>query len=113
MTLRMSPIIFLTAAVSAAVPVPASAQLGDFLRKAEQEAQQRKQQFDDVNVTQEEEVALGADVSARIRERFGVVQDPAVHEYVSLVGAVLTEHTTRTGLPWTFIVLDTDGVNAF
>ncbi|NOT28339.1 MAG: M48 family metalloprotease [Acidobacteria bacterium] len=113
MTLRMSLFVVFTAAISAAVPVPASAQLGDFLRKAEQEAQQRKQQFDDVNITEEEEIALGAEVSARIRERFGVVQDPAVHEYVALVGTVLTEHTTRTGLPWTFIVLDTDGVNAF
>ena len=113
MTLRTSLILFLAATVSAAMPIPAFAQLGDFLRKAEQEAQQRKQQFDEVNITDAEEIALGADVSARIRERFGVVQDPAVHEYVSLVGAVLTEHAARTGLPWTFIVLDTDGVNAF
>ena len=113
MTLRTSLILFFAAIVSAAVPAPTYAQLGDFLRKAEQEAQQRKQQFDDLTITEEEETALGTDVSARIRERFGVVQDAAVHEYVSLVGAVLTEHTTRAGLAWTFIVLDTDGVNAF
>jgi predicted Zn-dependent protease len=113
MTLRTSLILSLAAIVSAAVPAPTFAQLGDFLRKAEQEAQQRKQQFDDLTITEEEEVALGTDVSARIRGRFGVVQDPVVHEYVALVGAVLIEHTTRPGLPWTFIVLDTDGVNAF
>ena len=29
------------------------------------------------------------------------------------MGTVLTEQTTRPTLPWTFIVLDTDGVNAF
>src|SRR5207247_6674767 len=41
------------------------------------------------------------------------VQDPAIHKYVSLVGTALAEHSERPGLAWTFIVLDTDGVNAF
>jgi beta-barrel assembly-enhancing protease len=95
-----------------AVASPAYAQLGGIMRKAEQ-AQQRKQQFDDINVTEAEEIQLGTDVSAKIRQRFGVVQDAAVHKYVALVGTVLTEQTTRPKLPWTFIVLDTDGVNAF
>ena len=95
-----------------AVSSPAYAQLGGLMRKA-QEAQERKQQFDDMNVTEEEEIALGTQVSAKIRQRFGVVQDPGVHKYVALVGTVLTEGTTRSKLPWTFIVLDTDGVNAF
>lgn len=100
MTLRISLFLLLIAAA------PAHAQLGDFLRKAER-------QFDEVNLTEAEEVALGTDVSAKIRERFGVVQDQAVHQYVALVGAALTEQSTRPGLRWTFIVLDTDGVNAF
>ncbi len=95
-----------------AVGSPAYAQLGGIMRKAQQ-AQERKQQFDDMNVTEEEEIALGTDVSAKIRQRFGVVQDPDVHKYVTLVGMVLTDQTTRPKLPWTFIVLDTDGVNAF
>ena len=55
-----------------------------------QQAQERKQQFDDLNITEDEEVKLGADVSAKIRQRFGVVQDPAVHKYVTLVGTMLT-----------------------
>ena len=48
-----------------------------------------------------------------IRKRFGVVQDPAVHKYVSLIGTTLAKQSERPGLNWTFIVLDTDGVNAF
>jgi predicted Zn-dependent protease len=32
---------------------------------------------------------------------------------VTLVGTVLAQQSTRPGLKWTFIVLDTDGVNAF
>ena len=36
-----------------------------------------------------------------------------MHRYVSLVGGALAQGSTRPALPWTFIVLDTDGVNAF
>ena len=54
-----------------------------------QKAQERKQKFDDLNITEEEEIKIGADVSLKIRQRFGVVQDAAVHKYVSLVGTVL------------------------
>ena len=95
-----------------AVSTPAFAQLGGIGRKMQQ-AQERKQQFDDLNITEEEEIKLGADVSAKIRTRFGVAQDAAVHKYVTLVGTTLTDQSTRAKLPWTFIVLDTDGVNAF
>jgi predicted Zn-dependent protease len=95
-----------------AVSAPAFAQLGGIGRRVQQ-AQERKQQFDELNITEEEEIKLGSEVSARIRERFGVVQDAAVHKYVTLAATMLTEHTSRPKLPWTFIVLDTDGVNAF
>jgi len=67
----------------------------------------------DLQVTDEEEALLGSEVSERIRTRYGVVQDAAVHRYVALVGAVLAQASPRPALPWTFIVLDTDGVNAF
>jgi len=42
-----------------------------------------------------------------------VVQDAAVHRYITLVGMALAQGSTRPTLPWTFLVLDTDGVNAF
>lgn len=67
----------------------------------------------DLQVTDAEEQQLGQDVSQRIRERYGVVQSAPVHRYVSLVGRTLAAASSRPGLPWTFIVLDTDGVNAF
>ncbi len=69
--------------------------------------------YKDVEITGEEEVKLGADISERIRARFGVVQDPEVHKYVTLVGTVLARKSSRPNLPYQFIVLDTDGVNAF
>ena len=74
----------------------------------------QKQKLDELNITDEEERKIGDDVSAKIRARFGVVQDPAVHKYVTLVGLSVARESERPrSLPWTFIVLDTDGVNAF
>ena len=67
----------------------------------------------DLSMTDKEEQVLGAAVSERIRTRYGVVQDAAVHRYVALVGTALAQGSTRPDLPWTFVVLDTDGVNAF
>jgi predicted Zn-dependent protease len=67
----------------------------------------------ELRITDQEEQQLGLNVSERIRTRYGVVQDANVHKYVSLVGHVLAQASTRPNLPWTFVVLDTDGVNAF
>src|SRR5688500_9471745 len=61
----------------------------------------------ELRMTDAEEQALGANVSERIRTRYGVVQDPGVHLYVAQVGTVLAQGSTRPNLPWTFIVLDT------
>ena len=93
---------------------PAHAQLGGLggaLKKAQQ-VQEMKQKLDDLTFSEEEERKLGEDVSVKIRQRFGVVQDPAFtirdagrHD--------LAQQSDRPRLPWTFIVLDTDGVNAF
>jgi len=41
------------------------------------------------------------------------VQDEAVTKYVSVLGNALAQVSERPKLNWTFIVLDTDGVNAF
>jgi beta-barrel assembly-enhancing protease len=69
--------------------------------------------YKDLEITDEEEARLGANISERIRNKFGVVQDPEAHKYVSMVGAVLTRRSSRPNLPYHFIILDTDGVNAF
>ena len=94
----------LPASVLSAHAGEAAGQLGSVLKRA--------QQVHDLQITDEEEQMLGAAVSDRIRQRYGVVQDPAVHKYVTLVGAVLAQASSRPNLPWKFIVLDTDGVNA-
>jgi len=88
-----------------AEPAPAAGQFQQVLK--------RIQQFRELQITEEEEQRLGEAVSERVRARYGVVQDAAVHKYVSLVGAVLAQASSRPAIPYTFIVLDTDGVNAF
>src|SRR5712671_3754051 len=95
-----------------AMTSPAYAQLGGILNKA-QKIQETKGKIDDLNVSEDEERKIGEEVSAKIRQRFGVVQDPAIHKYVTLVGMTLGQQSERPALAWSFIVLDTDGVNAF
>ena len=70
-------------------------------------------QIKDLVITEQEEKDMGEQISARLREKYGVVQSAPVHKYVSLVGRVMAGSSTRPTLAWTFIVLDTDGVNAF
>ncbi len=88
-----------------ATPTNAAAQFGDIMKRA--------QQVKEMVISEADEIRLGQGISEKVRARYGVAQDPAVHRYVTLVGAVLATSSKRPGLPWTFIVLDTDGVNAF
>jgi predicted Zn-dependent protease len=100
-------ILLLSAALLAARPAAAQfGSLGKALSKA-------SQTVGDLTFTDAEEAQLGADISAKLRQKYGVVQDPAVHRYVTLVGSVLAQASSRPNLKWTFIVLDTDGINAF
>lgn len=108
--MTMKSAAFVLAAMLTAAP--ASAQLGGLINKA-QKANDAKNKYDDMNITDAEERQLGEQVSASLRARYGVYQDREVTKYVSLIGGVLAQQSTRPDLNWTFIVLDTDGVNAF
>jgi len=94
----------------------AHAQFGSLGDKMKQ-AQKAKDDFDkktaEIRISDADERKLGEDVSAKLRQDFGVYQDKQVTKYVSLVGKVLAQASTRPYLDWQFIVLDTDGVNAF
>src|SRR6185295_2453997 len=100
--------ILMAAVVCAAAAAPAEAQF-DKIGKGLQVAKKAN----DAIYTESEKQQLGAEVSAKIRKKFGVVQDPAVHRYVTLVGAVLARVSKKPDYTWRFIVLDTDAVNAF
>ncbi len=91
---------------------PSYAQLGGLINKA-QKAKDTKDKIDDLNINDREERQLGDQVSASLTQKYGVYQDKDVTKYVTLVGSVLAQQSARPDLNWTFIVLDTDGVNAF
>ncbi len=88
---------------------PAYAQLDRIVRGLEKAQLINKE----LNLSESEERALGETVSTKVRTEFGVMQDQALTRYVTLVGTVLTQQSSRSNLKWEFIVLDTDGVNAF
>jgi predicted Zn-dependent protease len=92
---------------------PAAAQIGGKLGSVLDKAQKAKDTLDQITISEAEERQLGEDVSQKLRDKYGVVQDKAIHKYVTLVGTVLARASSRPNLQWTFIVLDTDGVNAF
>jgi predicted Zn-dependent protease len=100
--------VLMAAVVCAAAAAPAEAQF-DKIGKGLQVAKKAN----DAIYTESEKQQLGAEVSAKIRKKFGVVQDPAVHRYVTLVGGVLARVSKKPDYTWRFIVLDTDAVNAF
>jgi beta-barrel assembly-enhancing protease len=79
--------------------------LGKVLKKAKQ--------FSDLQITEEDEIALGKAVSERVRTRYGVQQDAETTRYVTLVGLVVAQRTSRPSLPYEFIILDSNVINAF
>jgi beta-barrel assembly-enhancing protease len=87
--------------------------LGDRLKQAQEAKNKVDQKVGQIRISDADERTLGEEVSAKLRQEFGVDQDKDVTRYVSLVGKVLTQGSSRPQLDWQFIVLDTDGVNAF
>jgi hypothetical protein len=106
-------LIFVSVVCGAA---PARAQFGslnDRLKQAQEAKDKLDKKVGDIRISDADERKLGEDVSAKLRQEFGVYQDKDLTKYVSLVGKVLTQGSSRPYLDWQFIVLDTDGVNAF
>ena len=104
--MRTTRIVMLAASCLLIAAAAEAQSVGQILKKA-------TDAIDEMVITDAEEQQIGADISAMLRDKYGVVQDAAVHKYVTLVGSVLSSQSTRPNLRWTFIVLDTDGVNAF
>jgi beta-barrel assembly-enhancing protease len=115
-TIRPIAVMVAAAVLTAGLGAPAAARPqipGLPKSKPLTELMKRAEQLRELQITEQEEIKLGTEVSDRIRERYGVVQDAAVHRYVALVGSLLVKKSSRPSLPFRFIVLDTDGVNAF
>jgi len=64
-------------------------------------------------MSEAEEIALGKQADAEIRQQMGLYQDKALQQYVNQVGQRLAKASHRPNLPWTFAVVDQQAVNAF
>ncbi len=61
----------------------------------------------------EQEVALGRQSDAQVRQEMGLVADQALQQYVERIAMPLAKGSERPELPWTFAVVDAQAVNAF
>ncbi len=92
--------------LTSTIPVRAQlGKLGSVLKKAKK--------ISDMQISEADEIALGKAVSEKIRATYGVQQDVEAHRYVTLVGMVVAQKTTRPNLPYQFIILDSNAINAF
>jgi formylglycine-generating enzyme required for sulfatase activity/Zn-dependent protease with chaperone function len=64
-------------------------------------------------VDEQQEIAIGAELSASLLGAAPLVNDEELQRYVNRVGLWLALQTERPHLPWTFGVLETETVNAF
>jgi predicted Zn-dependent protease len=102
---------FALAVMALSLSTPALAQFGA-IDRAINNAQKVKR-LADLSISDAEERQIGDQVSSQLIARFGVFQDVEVTKYVSLVGNVIAQVSAKPNMPWEFVVLDTDGVNAF
>lgn len=64
-------------------------------------------------ISEDEEIALGQEVDAEVREQMSLYDDPEVVALVQAVGKKIAGSSERPELPWTFAVIDDPAVNAF
>lgn len=64
-------------------------------------------------VSQEEEVTIGGNLVSGLLGAAPLVDDERLQRYVNDVGFWVASRSSRPDLPWTFGVIDSQGVNAF
>lgn len=87
-------------------PAPANNQ-------ADASAQEKLANIDWKNPSQEDEIAVGRNVTGTILGAAPLVNDTKLQEYVNKVGRWVASQSERTSLPWHFGVIDSSDVNAF
>ncbi len=87
---------------------PVQAQFGKFGKILD-----KAKKFSDLEITEKDEIELGKAISEKIRTVYGVQQDAEATRYVTLVGTVAAQKSSRPNLPYQFIILDSNSVNAF
>ena len=66
-----------------------------------------------VLMSEAQELSLGRDGDAQIRNDMGVYEDQSLQAYVEEVGFELAASSHRPELPWSFTIVDSPAINAF
>ena len=64
-------------------------------------------------VSQDQEVAIGAETAQQIQEQLPLVSDSYVNSYINELGDTIAFRTSRANLDWHFYVVNSHQVNAF
>jgi predicted Zn-dependent protease len=64
-------------------------------------------------MSESQEIALGQQMDAQVRQEMGVYSDPELQRYIEQVGLRLARASERPNLPWHFAIVDEPAVNAF
>lgn len=64
-------------------------------------------------MSEAQEIQLGRQADAEIRQTMGVYNDPELQRYVQQIGLRLAKSSERPNLPWSFAVIDSPAINAF
>jgi len=106
---RVRKVLIALAGIALAAPA-AQAQFGGWLNKGAQKAKQ----VHEANApwTPEQEKAIGQASAAKMISVFGLYENPAMVNYVNLVGNTVARQGPRD-VPYHFAVLDTEIINAF
>lgn len=65
------------------------------------------------SMSEDQEVAIGRENAQQINARLPIIRDPAIADYVQLLGMSMARTTSRADLDWRFFVVDNKDVNAF
>ena len=66
-----------------------------------------------LTMSEADEIQLGRQSDAEVRQQMGVYEDQALQQYVTQVGQRLARASYRPNMPWTFTVVNESAVNAF
>lgn len=101
--MRLALIVLMTLGIAS----PALAQW-DLLKKGATMARAMTRDF-----TEEEEIAIGRIVAARVLATYPLSENQKLGRYVTLVGESVAAYSDRPTLDWHFAIIDTPMVNAF
>jgi predicted Zn-dependent protease len=64
-------------------------------------------------ISESQEVSMGQQAAAEVRQSMGLVPDSALQRYVRSIALPMAQASERPQLPWSFDVIDDPAVNAF